>query len=279
MQPGTYHTLTIDRTTRVGLFLTNGTEEILLPLKYVPKQFNLGDSLEVFVYLDHEERPVATTLTPYITLHDFAFLRVNYTNEFGAFLDWGLEKDLFVPFREQANKMEQGKRYLVYCYIDEQNGRLVASSKLNQFLNQTPPPFAEGDEVTLTISHPSDLGMNVIINQTHKGLVYKTDIFEENLRPGDKTKGFIKTIRPDGKIDVSFRPQGLELISTDAQKILNYLERGNGILRLTDASSPEDIKAVLQMSKKSFKKALGTLYKERKVRLEEDGVYLVRSGE
>lgn len=275
MQPGTYHTLTIERSTRVGLFLSNGTEEVLLPLKYVPKQFDMGDAIQVFVYLDHEERPVATTLTPYITLHDFAFLRVNYTNEFGAFLDWGLEKDLFVPFREQANKMEQGKRYLVYMYADDQNGRLVASSKLNQFLNQTPPAFIEGQEVELIISHPSDLGMNVIINGTHKGLVYTTDIFEEHLRPGDKSKGFIKTVRPDGKIDVSFRPQGLELITEDAQKIMNYLNKGNGILRLTDSSSPEDIKAVLQMSKKSFKKAVGTLYKERKIRLEDDGIYLL----
>ncbi|MFN3640475.1 MAG: S1 RNA-binding domain-containing protein, partial [Flavobacterium sp.] len=237
--------------------------------------FEMGDAIQVFVYLDHEERPVATTLIPYITLHDFAFLRVNYTNEFGAFLDWGLEKDLFVPFREQANKMEQGKRYLVYMYADNQNGRLVASSKLNQFLNQTPPAFIEGQEVELIISHPSDLGMNVIINATHKGLVYTTDIFEEHLRPGDKSKGFIKTVRPDGKIDVSFRPQGLELITEDAQKIMNYLNKGNGILRLTDSSSPEDIKAVLQMSKKSFKKAIGTLYKERKIRLEDDGIYLL----
>jgi len=272
---GIYHTLNIDRSTQVGLFLTNGTDDVLLPLKYVPKAFQIGEELTVFVYLDHEERPVATTLKPYITLGDFAFLRVNYTNKFGAFLDWGLEKDLFVPFKEQAREMEQGKRYLVHLYLDKQTNRLVASSKLNQFLNQTDATFQTGEEVHLIISHVTDMGVNVIINGNHKGLVYKNEVYQDKIRPGDKTKGYIKLVRPDGKIDVTFTKVGVESIEEHAQTILNELKANRGFLRLTDDSHPEDIKTVLQMSKKAFKKAIGTLYKQHKITIKPDGIYLI----
>ncbi|WP_333695563.1 CvfB family protein [Flavobacterium sp.] len=271
---GTYHTLTINRSTPVGLFLTDGQNDVLLPLKYVPKKFEIGEELNVFVYLDHEERPVATTLKPYITLNDFAFLRVNYTNHFGAFLDWGLEKDLFVPFKEQARPMEQGKRYLVYLFLDAKTNRLVASSKLNQFLNQNPFENEVGDEVHLIISHITDMGINVIINGTHKGLVYKNEVYTDKIRPGDKLLGYIKSIRPDGKIDVSLRKSGLESIGDDAQIILNELHSNKGFLRLHDNSNPEDIKTVLKMSKKAFKKAIGTLYKNQQIEIKEDGIYL-----
>jgi predicted RNA-binding protein (virulence factor B family) len=272
---GVYHTLKIDRSTQVGLFLTNGTEDVLLPLKYVPKTFEIEEELTVFVYLDHEERPVATTLKPYITLGDFAFLRVNYTNKFGAFLDWGLEKDLFVPFKEQAREMEQGKRYLVHLYMDEKTNRLVASSKLNQFLNQSEAIYQIGEEVHLIISHITDLGVNVIINGTHKGLVYKSEIFHNKTRLGDKTKGFIKLIRPDGKIDVTFTRIGLESIEEHALTIVNELKANKGFLRLNDDSHPEDIKSVLQMSKKAFKKAVGSLYKHQIITIKPDGIYLI----
>lgn len=271
---GTYHTLTINRYTPVGLFLTDGQNDVLLPLKYVPKNYEIGGELSVFVYLDHEERPVATTLKPYITLNDFAFLRVNYTNQFGAFLDWGLEKDLFVPFKEQARPMEQGKRYLVYLFLDEKTNRLVASSKLNQFLNLNPFENLVGDEVPLIISHTTDMGINVIINGSHKGLVYKNEVFNDKIRPGDKLFGYIKAIRPDGKIDVSLRKSGIESIGEDSQTILNELHSNKGFLRLHDNSHPEDIKTVLKMSKKAFKKAIGTLYKNQQIEIKEDGIYL-----
>lgn len=272
---GTYHTLRIDRTTLVGLFLTNETDDVLLPIKYVPKGFEINDMLDVFVYLDHEHRPVATTLKPYITLNDFAFLRVNYTNEFGAFLDWGLEKDLFVPFAEQARPMEQGKRYFVHLFLDEKTNRLVASSKINQFLNKEHLYLEPGTAVNLTISHITDLGINVIINGTHKGLVYKNEVYKDTIRPGDKTIGYIKLIRPDGKIDVTLNKTGIESLEENAQLVLNELKRSNGFLKLNDNSSPEDIKTILHMSKKTFKKAIGTLYRQKVIELKEDGIYLV----
>lgn len=272
---GTYHTLRIDRTTLVGLFLTDGTDDVLLPIKYVPKNFEIGDEIEVFVYLDHEERLVATTLLPYIVLNDFAFLRVNYTNEYGAFMDWGLEKDLFVPFKEQARPMEQGKRYMVHMTLDEKTNRLVGSSKLNQYLSKEPLKLEQGHEVDLIISHITDLGINVIINGTHKGLVYKNEVYDDKIRPGDRTVGYIKMIRPDGKIDVTLNKVGIESIEENAQYILDELKASKGFLRLNDGSDPEDIKTILKMSKKTFKKSIGTLYKQKLIEIKDDGIYLI----
>lgn len=274
MQLGEFNTLTIDRLTKVGLFLTDNTNDVLLPMKYVPKEYKIGDEIRVFLYLDHEERPVATTLEPYVTINDFAFLRVNYTNKFGAFLDWGLEKDLFVPFKEQARLMEQGKRYLVYVYLDEKSNRIVASSRTNKFLDNTELDIQKDDEVDLIISHTTELGTNVIINKKYKGLMYANELYQD-LRIGDRHKGYIKSIRPDNKIDVSFQKTGLENIEPNAELILRELKANRGFLRLNDASHPEDIKTVLKMSKKSFKKAIGTLYKEKKIEIKDEGIYLV----
>nr|WP_294937297.1 S1-like domain-containing RNA-binding protein [uncultured Flavobacterium sp.] len=277
---GKYNTLTILRDTKVGLFLGNPTEDpegvhdILLPNKYVPREFEIGDEMTVFVYLDHEERPVATTLEPYIFLNEFALLRVNYTNQIGAFMDWGMEKDILVPFKEQARPMEKGKRYLVYLYMDEKTNRLVASSKLNQFLNNDEISVEVGEEVDLIVSHITDLGINVIINEKHKGLLYKNEVYDD-LRTGDRIVGFIKTIRPDGKIDVSTRKLGFEGIEPNAQIILDELKASRGFLRLNDDSHPEDIKTVLKMSKKTFKKAIGLLYKQKLIEIKDDGIYLL----
>ena len=275
MNIGQYNTLTIARETKVGLFLTDGTADVLLPLKYVPKEYNIGDELIVFVYLDHEERPVATTLEPYILLDEFGLLRVNYVNNIGAFLDWGLEKDILVPFKEQARPMEKGKRYLVFAYMDEKTNRIVASSKTNQFLNNENLTVAVGDEVDLIISHITDIGINVIINDIHKGLLYKDQVYDD-IRTGDRMKGYIKTIRPDNKIDVSLQKLGYENIEPNAEKILNELRASRGFLRLNDASNPEDIKTVLKMSKKTFKKAIGSLYKDKLIEIKEDGIYLIK---
>ncbi|WP_294822542.1 S1-like domain-containing RNA-binding protein [uncultured Flavobacterium sp.] len=272
---GKYNTLKIARDTKVGLYLTDGTEDILLPNKYVPKEFEVGDDLIVFIYLDHEERKVATTLEPYILLNEFALLRVNYVNKFGAFLDWGLEKDLFVPFREQARPMEKGKRYLVFMYIDHETQRLAATSKINQFLDNSELTVAEGDEVSLIVSHITEIGINVIINELYKGLMYKGEVYED-LRTGDRITGYIKTIRPDNKIDVTLRQQGFSAIEPDAEKVLDELRASRGFLRLNDDSHPEDIKTVLKMSKKSFKKAIGSLYKQKLIEIKEDGIYLMK---
>ncbi len=276
MKIGQFNSLIIDRDTKVGLFLTDGKEDVLLPNKYVPKVFEIGEEITVFVYLDHEERPVATTLIPYIFLNEFALLRVNYINQVGAFMDWGMEKDILVPFKEQARPMEKGKRYLVFLYMDEKTNRLVASSKTNQFLNNETISVEKGEEVDLIISHITDIGINVIINQIHKGLVYKDEVYNDSIRTGDKIKGYIKLVRPDGKIDVTLSKQGFENIEPNSEIILNELRASRGFLRLNDNSSPEDIRTVLKMSKKTFKKAIGVLYKEKLIEIKEDGIYLVK---
>lgn len=278
---GKYNRLKILRDTKVGLFLgtdeDDDTKDILLPNKYVPKEFAIGDEITVFVYLDHEQRPVATTLEPYILLNQFALLRVNHINQVGAFMDWGLEKDILVPYKEQVSPMEKGKRYLVYLYLDEKTNRLVASSRTNKFLSNDNLTVENGDEVDLIVSHYSEIGINVIINEMHKGLIYKSEIFDDSIRIGDRLKGYIKNIRPDHKIDVTLQKQGFENIEPNAQKILDTLKASRGYLRLNDNSDPEDIKSVLKMSKKTFKKAIGTLYKDRMIEIKEDGIYLVQS--
>ena len=279
---GKYNTLTILRDTKVGLFLgtpetdPEGIHDILLPNKYVPNEFEIGEELIVFVYLDHEERPVATTLEPYILLNEFALLRVNYVNQVGAFMDWGMEKDILVPFKEQARPMEKGKRYLVYLYMDEKTNRLVASSKTNQFLNNDNLTVERGEEVELIVSHITDIGINVIINEQHKGLLYKDEVFDDSIRTGDRLRGYIKHIRPDNKIDVSLEKIGYERIEPNAERILDELRASRGFLRLNDNSHPEDIKTVLQMSKKTFKKAVGALYKDKLIEIKDDGIYLVK---
>lgn len=273
LQIGTYHTLKIARDTKVGLFLVNETDEILLPKKYVPADFHIGDDITVFVYLDHEERPVATTLKPFITINQFAVLKVNYTNKFGAFLDWGLEKDLFVPFKEQARPMEKDKRYVVYLYEDEKTNRLVASSKINQFLDHELIDLEKNQEVDVMVSHITDAGINVIINGRYRGLAYKNEVFMP-VSPGYKTKAYIKQVRPDGKIDVSFQKLGVDVIDDSSQSVLQALKQNNGFLALNDDSHPEEIKSVLKMSKKTFKKAIGSLYKQKQILIKEDGIYL-----
>jgi predicted RNA-binding protein (virulence factor B family) len=190
-------------------------------------------------------------------------------------MDWGLEKDILVPFKEQAREMEKGKRYLVYLYLDEKTNRLVASSKTNQFLDNENLTVEKDEEVDLIVSHITDLGINVIINGKHKGLLYKDEVYDDSIRTGDKLRGFIKTIRPDHKIDVSLQKQGYENVEPNAEKILSELKANRGFLRLNDNSHPEDIKVVLKMSKKTFKKAIGALYKERLIDIKEDGIYLI----
>lgn len=272
---GEINTMEILRETDHGVYLIDkDDEEVLLPNRYVPESFKIWDELEVFVYLDNEERPVATTDRPYIMKGDFALLRCNQVTEYGAFLDWGLVKELFCPFKEQAFKMKPGGWYLVYCYLDEKTNRLVASSKTNRFLDNKNLTVEEFDVVDLMVSHPSDLGMNVIVNKKHTGLIYKNNIFKD-LSVGDKLKGVVKKIRSGNKLDIVLEQVGYRNIEPNAEKILQELQDNNGFLTLTDKSSPEDIKEVLQMSKKNFKKAIGSLYKQRKIALEKDGIRLV----
>jgi predicted RNA-binding protein (virulence factor B family) len=223
--------------------------------------------------LDNEERPVAITDKPYIKRNDFALLRCNQVTKFGAFLDWGLVKELFCPFKEQAFKMKAGGWYLVHCYLDEESERLVASSKTNRFLDNKELTVEQYEEVDLIVSHPSDIGMNVIVNNCHLGLVFKDEIYKD-ISVGDRLKGIVKKIRSGNKLDISLSQIGYRNIEPNAQFVLTELEDNNGFLPLNDKSSPEDIKDAMQMSKKSFKKAIGSLYKERQIEIKEDGIYL-----
>jgi len=271
---GEYNTLEIIREAEQGLYLGDGEgEEVLLPNRYVPKEFMIWDKMEVFVYLDNEERPVATTDRPYITKGEFAMLRCSEVAPFGAFLDWGLVKELFCPFKEQAFKMKRGGWYLVYCYLDEDTNRLVASSKTKRFLDNKELTVQQFDEVDLIISHPSDIGMNVIVNNIHSGLIFNDEIFKD-LSIGDKMKGTVKKIRFGNKLDISLGKIGYRNIEPNAETILHELEDNGGFLNLTDKSHPDDIKDILQMSKKSFKKAVGSLYKQKLIELKDDGIYL-----
>lgn len=273
---GEYNTLTILRDTDPGLFLGDDEgNDVLLPNRYVPKDFEIGDTLEVFAYLDNEERIITTTETPYIKKDEFALLRCNEISKIGAFLDWGLMKELFCPFKEQAFKMKKGGWYLVHCYIDEKTERLVASSKTNRFLDNKNLSVELFDQVDIIVSHPSDIGMNVIVNNVHSGLVYSDNIFQD-ISIGDKLKGIVKKIRPENKLDISLSQFSYRSIEPNSKIILEYLEDNSGFIALSDKSSPEAIKNALQMSKKSFKKALGTLYKQKLVELKQDGVYLIK---
>lgn len=275
LQIGEYNTLKVLRDTKVGLFLGDEENDVLLPKKYVPKEFFVGDEMKVFIYLDHEERPVATTLRPYVKLNEFAHLKVNYINQFGAFLDWGLEKDLFVPFKEQSKPMEVGKRYLIYMYLDEKTNRLAATSKVQKYFSTEIPAFEPNEEVEVMISHFTDMGVNVIIENRYKGLAYADEVFKD-LKLGKKTKAYIKQVRPDGKIDVSFKKIGTAAIDEDAQLIIDELKANNGFLGLHDKSHPEEIKTILQMSKKAFKKAVGSLYKAKIIDIKENGIFLTK---
>ena len=272
---GKYNKLKILRDTSVGLFLGNDEgDDVLLPNKYVPEFFEIDDELNVFCYLDHSERLVATNLTPYIKLNEFALLQAVEVNDIGAFLDWGLEKHLFVPFKEQARKMEQGKWYLVYMYLDEETERLVGSSKTSRFLSNEELSVNEFDEVDLIVSRYTDLGLEVIINQKHIGLVYNNELFRD-VHLGEKLKGVIKKIRDDNKIDVSLQALGYQNIEPSSKIILQELKAKNGYLNIHDKSDPDDIKKALKMSKKTFKKSIGSLYKQKLILIKEDGIYLV----
>lgn len=264
---GQYQSLTIHREAPPGLYLTNDQEEeILLPNKYIPGEAGIGDTLTVFVYLDHQERPVATTLSPFVTVNDLARLRCVETTDIGAFLDWGLEKQLFVPFKEQRQPFKKGHWYLIYCYLDQKSGRLAASGKVNQFLDNEALTVEPFEKVDLIISEKTDMGFHVIINKLHQGLVYHDEIFQE-IRTGDKLQGWVKKIREDHKIDVVLQRPGYRSIEPNAEKVLRKLEADDGFLGLHDKSKPEEIEAALQMSKKSFKRAIGKLYKRREIRI------------
>jgi len=244
-----------------------------MPAKWVPEGIKIGDMLDVFVYRDSTDRLIATTQQPYATANTFAYMEVKQTNDIGAFLDWGIDKDLLVPFKEQQHRMYAGKGYVVYVYLDEETDRVVASSKLKKFIEYENIELEEGDAVDLLIYSESPLGYNAIINNLYTGVIYQNEVFED-IRVGDQLKGYVKTIRPDNKIDLRIQKSGYELIDEVKHKILDELKNNNGFLPFHDNSSPEEIKRQFQLSKKAFKKAIGTLYKEKLILISDKGITL-----
>ncbi|MFN7116313.1 MAG: S1 RNA-binding domain-containing protein [Saprospiraceae bacterium] len=274
IQLGQYNLLKATRETKSGLYLADEEgKEVLLPGKYIPQNVKIGDKLEVFIYKDSEDRLIATTQTPKITLHQFAYLPVKAVNAYAAFVDWGLEKDLFVPYKEQPQKLIAGNSYVFYLYVDEQTDRLVASANVDRFLNNETLTIQSGEEVEIIIWQATDLGYNVIINNVHKGLIYKNELFAP-VQIGETRKAYIKKIREGNRIDVQLQKSGYENVEPNAAKILQKLAENHGFLALHDNSAPEDISRELEMSKKTFKKAIGLLYKQQAIRLTEDGIYL-----
>ena len=272
---GTYSTLNILKETSVGLRLGDRDgADVLLPNKYVPEEYEIGDEIEVFCYLDNEERPVATSLRPHIVRDDFAFLRVAEVNQIGAFLDWGLEKHLLVPFKEQSTRMIAGQWYVVYCYLDPKSSRLVASSRLDRFLDNSEIDLKRGEEVELLVTRKTELGWELVVNNRFKGLAYADEIYSD-LASGDKRLGYVKKIREDHKLDISLQPLGHEKLEPSASKIYNLLRERGGVLKLHDRSDPDEVREQLQMSKKTFKKAIGVLYRERKILIKDDGIYQI----
>lgn len=275
MELGKYNLLEVARDTDHGLFLEDKDgESVLLPGKFIPEGTEIGDFLEVFLYRDNEGRITATTQTPKICLDEFAMLQVTEIGGSGAFMDMGLDKDLFVPFSEQNKRMEVGKSYLVYMYLDGQTDRLTGSAKIEQFLDNENLTVKVGDEVLATVWAQSDLGWKLIINNLHEGLIYNNEIFE-TLHIGDIKTAYIYKIREENKIDVRLEKDGYSKVEPNAQKILDVLKEKKGVLNLTDQSAPELIKKELGMSKKTFKKAIGNLYKQKLILLGEQEIRLV----
>ncbi len=273
---GRMNRLTVVKAVDFGLYLDGGREgEILLPSRYVPENTQIGDEIDVFLYLDSEERLIATTEHPKAMVGDFAYLQVAWVNNFGAFLDWGLMKDLFVPFREQKMKMLKGQSYIVHLHIDEESYRIMASAKVERYLSKDMPPYKEGDEVDVLVWQKTDLGFKVIVDNRFGGLLYDSEVFR-SLHTGDRTKAYIKQVRPDGKLDLTLNLHGKAAVDDFSEVLLEHLHKNGGKTSLGDKSPAEEIYARFGVSKKVFKKAVGDLYKRRLIEIVPDGLRLVK---
>lgn len=276
---GKSNKLRVSRITDAGAFLSDEDKnEVLLPASHISGKLNQNDKLEVFVYADSDKQLLASTKIPVAQIGEFVCLRVNSVNDFGAFLQWGLEKDLFVPMSEQKHNMLPDNYYVVFIYLDEVSGRIVASSKLDKFVEKESIKLEGGQEVEIMIAEESDLGYSCIINGTYKGLVYHNDVYQD-LFVGDELTAYVKLIRDDKLVDISLQKSGFKNVLSATEVILDYLESNNGFLDLHDKSSPEEIALKFNMSKATFKKSIGVLYRHRKVLIKPEGVYLVKSEE
>jgi len=274
IQIGRYNTLPITREAEAGLYLGSEDEEVLLPGKLVPAGAEVGSELTVFVYTDSEDRSVATTQTPKAVVGDFALLEVIDLSPHGAFLDWGLDKDLFAPFKQQIRRLSLGDRLVFAVSLDERSNRVIASSQLRTFFDYDVSEVRADDEVNLLVYDENALGSLVVVDGRHTGLVYRGEASRE-LRVGDRLTGFVKVVRPDNKLDIRLQRTGPAAIDDATQTLLDALIKNGGHLPLHDKSDPAEIRARLALSKKAFKRALGALYKARRVELLPDGVKLL----
>ncbi|MDC0598404.1 S1-like domain-containing RNA-binding protein [Gammaproteobacteria bacterium] len=272
---GQSYSLEVSKTVEYGVYLdADNLGEVLLPRKYAPDDLIEGDSVYVFLYLDSEDRPIATTQKPKAHVGEFAYLKVVASTDVGAFLDWGLDKDVLVPFAEQHRPMQVDHFYLVYLYLGKIDGRIIASSKIDKIIDDDKPhDYKAGQTVNLIIANSTELGFKAIINHSHWGVLYKDEVFQR-LSFGQSKKGFIKKIRPDGKIDLSLQG-GQETRDKYANIILDYLTQHDGFAAVHDKSEPEMISQLFGMSKGAFKKAIGGLYKQRVIAIEKTGIRLV----
>jgi predicted RNA-binding protein (virulence factor B family) len=267
IEMGRRNRLTAARRAPPGAYLTDGEREVLLPNRFVPENLVLGSELEVFVYTDSSDRPVATTQSPLAVVGDFACLTVIDVSDHGAFLDWGLDKDLFLPLPEQENRVRKGDLVVVAVCLDEHTQRVMASTRLGQFLDPDVSALAAGASVDLLVTRVTELGAMVIVNDRHAGLVYKSEMLTP-LSVGERTSGYVQRVREDGKLDVSLRAPGAMGRDNDTRLLREALERSGGHLPVGDESTPEEIQRLLGMSKKAFKRAAGNLYRQRLVTLE-----------
>lgn len=276
MTIGSYNTLKVARSVDFGLYLSDDEgNEVLLPSRYVPSRVRQGDEIEVFVYRDSENRPIATTERPYATVGQFVYLQVVDVNKTGAFLDWGLTKDLMCPFREQKIKMQKGMEYLVYVYLDDATQRVVASAKIEKFLDNVFPRLRHGDEVDALVYRHTDIGYKAIVNNLYSGLIYENETYAPISLGGTPIKAYVKHVREDGKIDLTVTPPASDRIPSIEQNIIKRMKSLGGILDLNDKSSPEDIKRRFNCSKKDFKRALGSLYRQHIIAITPDEIKIL----
>jgi len=273
LEIGKFNQLEVLREVDFGYYLQSDKGDILIPRKYVPEGTRIGEILRVFVYTDSEDRLIATTLDPIAAVGEFAAMRVKDVTDFGAFLDWGIEKDLLVPNSEQHRKLRVGQTTVVRLCLDARTERVIGVGKLNPFLNKDLSALEEGQAVNLMVYDQTDLGFMVLIDNQYSGMLYENEVFEP-LEIGMKKKGFIKKIRPDGKIDVRLFKDGVAGIDDSKDVILKKLTKSGGFLPYHDKSDADTIQEVFQMSKKSFKKAIGGLYKEGRIQILDDGIQL-----
>ena len=272
---GNYSTLEVIKEKDFGVYLDAGDlGEILLPRKYCPEDLSTGDRIRVFIYLDTDDYLIATTEKPSTIVGEFAMLKVSAVNDVGAFLDWGLAKEVLLPYSEQKNRpVEVGKRYLVRLYLDKNTNRIVASTKIDKFLDKSKPRYKVGEEVQLVIANRTDLGQKAIVNHEHWGMIFKSDLLK-TIYPGQKMKGYIKEVREDGKITLAMQKPGYSKVVDTAGQILEMLKEQDGYITVNDKSSPDIIYKLFGVSKKAFKMAVGALFKQGKISIEPGGLRL-----